>query len=115
MPKNLDPQNIGPRLYKQVGVLLDQLETGTGVTLKERYMALAAIARIQAIFQAIRLKDSRSDEPTAGSAVRKYASAFEAHDTRRRKKVAGLAAAATDEFGDDDLLRDLDEDRDTAS
>jgi len=107
--KNLDPQNISSRLYNQVGVLLDQLEGGTGVTIKERYMALAAIARIQAIFQAIRIKDGKDDEPATGSAVRKYSTAFSAHDARRRAAIAGEDAA-----GDDDLLGLDDEERDSA-
>jgi len=112
MAKNLDPKNIGSRLYNQVAVLLDQLETGQGVTIKERYMALAAIARIQAIFQAIRIKDGKDDEPTSGSSVRKYTTAFQAHDARRRKAAAGSAAADTSL---DDLIGDDDEDRDFAS
>ena len=108
--KPLDPQNISSRLYNQVGVLLDQLEQSEHVTIKERYMALAAIARIQMIFQAIRLKDAKDDEPTAGSAVRKYSTAFQAHDARRRKALAG----ATADLGDDDLLGEDDDDRDSA-
>jgi len=105
MPKSLDPKNIGARLYAQVAVLLDQLETSDGVTIKERYMALASIARIQMIFQAIRLKDAKTDDPTAGSAVRKYSTAFAAHDARRRK----AGGRDTDDADLADLIGDDDE------
>ena len=77
----LDPLNVNKRLYRQVAALLDQLEDDAeGVTLKERYMALAAIARIQYIFVNLR-KEKLGDEPE-GSAVRKYAGAFKANDPR---------------------------------
>jgi len=109
---SLDPKNINARLYNQVGVLLEQLENSENVTLKERIAALLAIGKMQTIFLALRLKGEK-DEPTAGSKVRSYANTFAAHDARRRKEIARLAADA-DESGDDDLLGDEGEDRDTA-
>lgn len=109
---NLDPKNINSRLYNQVSELLSQLEKKTDtVTLKERIAALVAIGRIQTIFLTLRLKGGKDDEPAAGSSVRKYANAFQAHDARRRKADA-RAAAELDDVGDDDLLGD--EDRDSA-
>jgi len=109
--KTLDPKNVGSRLYNQVAVLLEQLETTEDVSIKERYMALVAIARIQVIFQAIRLKEAKVDDGTAGSAVRKYSTAFAAHDARRRKTGTG---STTDDADLEALIAD-DEDRDAAS
>jgi len=111
MPKNLDPKNLSSRLYNQVDTLLDQLETGEDVSIKERYMALVAIARIQVIFQAIRLKEAKVDDGTAGSAVRKYSTAFQAHDARRRKTGTGRD---TDDADLEELIGD-EEERDAAS
>jgi len=113
MPKNLDPKNLSSRLYNQVDTLLDQLERGGDVSIKERYMALVAIARIQVIFQAIRLKEAKVDDGTEGSAVRKYSTAFTAHDARRRKTGTG-PAADTDDADLEQLIDDA-EDRDAAS
>lgn len=112
MAKSLDPKNINARLYNQVSELLTQLESSE-VSLKERIAALVAIGRMQVIFLNLRLKD-KSDEPTTGSAVRKYSTAFQAHDTRRRKEIARLAAA--DDADGDDIGLDDDEreDRDSA-
>lgn len=107
-----DPLAVNARLYRQVSELLGQLETGEHITLKERIAALVALGRLQTIFLNLRLKGEK-DEPTAGSKVRSYANTFAAHDARRRKEIARLAADA-DESGDDDLLGDEGEDRDTA-
>lgn len=104
---NLDPKNIHSRLYNQVSELLGQLEKDSEITINQRYMSLVAIGRILTIFQNLRLKEAK-DEPTAGSAVRKYSTAFTAHDTRRRKAVARAAAAEEpddidlDDFGGDE-------------
>jgi len=109
--KNLDPKNLSSRLYNQVAILLEQLEGGEDVSIKERYMALVAIARIQVIFQAIRLKEAKVDDGTAGSAVRKYSTAFATNDARRRKARTGTD---TDD-ADLEALIDDDEERDAAS
>lgn len=94
---NLDPLKVNERLYRQVAKLLDQLEQGEHVTLRERFQALMAIARIQYVFVNLR-KEEADDEPTAGSSVRKYATAFtKTDDTRGRKKTArGAAQPAAD-------------------
>ena len=112
---NLDPQNINARLYNQVSELLTQLETGKSITLKERVAALVAIGRIQTIFLALRIKGEK-DESNVGSSVRKYATAFQTHDARRRKAVAGPTADDDADADGDDLLRlgDEDDDRDSA-
>src|SRR4029077_20933059 len=85
---NLDPLNVNERLYRQVAKLLDQLEQGEHVTLRERFQALMAIARLQYVFVNLR-KEEAGNEPAAGSSVRKYATAFgKANDPRRGKKTA---------------------------
>lgn len=111
MAKNLDPKSINARLYNQVSELLTQLETGD-VAIKERIAALVAIGRLQTIFLNLRLKGEK-DESAAGSSVRKYSTAFQAHDARRRKALAG--SDDTDADGDDFIdLDDADEERDSA-
>jgi hypothetical protein len=106
---NLDPDNHAPRLYKLITKLISKLEEDDGkVTVKELYMALASISRMQLYCQQFRLKEIK-DEPAAGSAVRKYATAFTPHDARGRKASGGNADDATV----DDLLAEDDE-RDTA-
>jgi hypothetical protein len=92
-PEALDPLNVNTRLYKQLGLLLDQLERkddaedGPRVTLKERIAALIAVGRIQTIFMGLRRESA--NEPAAGSTVRKYATAFQQNDAGRRKAAAG--------------------------
>jgi hypothetical protein len=87
--KRLDPLNIDGRLYEQVSKLLDQLQAPE-VTLKERYMSLAAIARIRIAY--VRLADDR-DNPNAGSTVRKYVAAFADNAVGGRARVPRRAAA----------------------
>lgn len=87
----VDPLNVNIRLYKQLSQLLDDLDNDGDITTRERIAALTAIARIQIAFMALR-KESK-DDPNAGSAVRKYAGAFEKNASRRNKKRAGSAAA----------------------
>lgn len=96
--KAIDPHNINIRLQNQISELLRQLEEGDA-DIKTRYMALMAIARMQAVFVALRKE--KFDEPTRGSSVRKYAGAFtKAHDPGRRKTGTGPDAPAEP---DDDL------------
>lgn len=78
-----DPLQIHARLYKQVSMLLDDLETmddnddedSVSITIRERIAALVAIGRLSQIFLALR-KGSIDATGTAGSRVRKYATAF---------------------------------------
>jgi hypothetical protein len=101
--RNFDPKDLKGRLYNQVDRLLDQLETGEHITLKERVAALIAVGRLQLIF--VGLRKEKTDEPDRGSAVRKYASAFAANDSRRRAASARPAAIAA---ADADLAGGLD-------
>jgi hypothetical protein len=114
MMPNLDPKAINARLYNQVSELLAQLENNGDITIRERIAALMAIGRLQTIFLALRLKD-KQDDPNAGTTVRKYATAFKAHDTSRRKAAAraNAAAEAADITGDD-LLSLTEDDNDDA-
>jgi hypothetical protein len=89
---NLDPHKINERLARQVSMLLDQLEQGEHVTLRERFSALMAIARIQYVF--VSLRKERFDEPAAGASVRKYQTAFSKNDARGRKKGSRSLAVA---------------------
>jgi hypothetical protein len=95
---NLDPDNHSARLYALISKLIGKLETEK-VTVKELYMALASISRMQLYCQQFRMKEVK-DEPAAGSSVRKYEAAFTANDTRRRKAIARSTA-------DDDSIGDL--------
>ena len=104
---NLDPLKINERLYRQVAELLRQLEENEHVTLKERFQALMAIARIQYVF--VNLRKEKIADASTGSAVRKYATAFAKNDPRRGKKVARSRPVAVPDpidagiFDDDDL------------
>lgn len=113
----LDPHNINSRLQNQVAALLTQLEEGEHVTMRERVQALVAIARIQLAFMGLRKE--KTDEPERGSAVRKYAAAFEANDARRRKAGAGPAPGSLEAVRDEDdeiaALAGLDGDDDDAA
>lgn len=85
----MDPDNLSARLYRQVGVLLTQLEAEDAnlkVTMRERVQALVAIGRLQQIFAALR-KGLPENERT-GSSVRKYATAFSADAGGRRAASA---------------------------
>jgi hypothetical protein len=89
--RTLDPENINGRLYKQVAALLTQLEAGEHITIKERIAALVAIGRIQTIFVGLR-KEKNADE-SAGSTVRKYATAFKNDAGRGKKRARGGSRA----------------------
>jgi hypothetical protein len=108
-PAIADPYNLNSRILRQVSELLKQLEEGEHVTLKERFQALAAIARIQIIFVNLR-KEKIDDEPERGTAVRKYAGAFKAHDSGRGAEAAGRAAAS--DALDDNWFESADRDDD---
>ena len=110
---NIDPLDVNGRLYRQMALLLDQLERGAEeISLRERIAALIAVGRVQTIFMGLR-KENR-DEPNAGTAVRRYAKAFEANAIGKRKaasRSSGRAAPAadpTDDFSFDDATDDDD-------
>lgn len=100
MPTNSDPLNVNARLYKQLGRLLDDMESADRddrMTMPQRIQALIAVGRIQVLFNTIR--KGSIDDGSAGSTVRKYATAFARSDaTRRRKANAGPVAV---DYGDD--------------
>jgi len=99
----LDPLNVNERIYRQLALVLDELEKKKSpITFSQRLTAIVYIGRMQTMFMGLR-KEHR-DEPTAGSAVRKYADAFKAHDARGRTKDTGPAVDNWDapDVGDDD-------------
>jgi hypothetical protein len=102
-PTTLDPQNVNGRLYRQLDALLTALEKTPNIGIRDRIAALVAIGRIQTLM--IGLRKEGMDGPGAGSAVRKYASAFSPHAARRRAPDRGPAGLATpdddDDYGED--------------
>jgi hypothetical protein len=105
MTKSTDPLDINGRLYKQIGRLLDDLESADRdelMTMPQRIQSLIAVGRILTIFATLRKGDY--DYGNSGSAVRKYAAAFARPDAARGGK-AGSRSANIVEFdrdGDDD-------------
>lgn len=80
-----DPLNVTPRMYQQVARLLEQLEEQDvvidkdtdGVTVPQRISALIAAGRIMKMMQDLR---KGSLDVGAGSAIDKYAAAFQTPD-----------------------------------
>jgi hypothetical protein len=88
-----DPLKINERLYKQIGKLLDDLESADRdemMTVPQRISALIAVGRILTIFAS--LKKSDYDYGNAGSAVRKYATAFSTTNAARGGKRASRSS-----------------------
>lgn len=104
--QQLDNYNIDARLMRQIDKLLTQLESHKGVSLKDRHMALSAIARIQVAYA----KTFAKDEENVGSSVRKYTAAFASNAARGRAAVSGPAAAPAAVDDRDDFTLDPDED-----
>lgn len=94
--KPIDPLNVDARLYEQVSLLLDQLQD-PGVSIRERIMALAAIARIRISY--VKLNDNQ-DSADAGSTLRKYSEAFANNAITGRGKRPRRATAADDAADD---------------
>ena len=94
-----DPLNVNARLYKQLGKLLDDMESmdrDDTMTFPQRLNALIAVGRVQVIFANLRKADAR-DPIDAGSSVRKYSAAFEKpHAARGGKARARLAPVRDD-------------------
>jgi hypothetical protein len=89
MTKSTDPLDINGRLYKQIGRLLDDLESADRdekMTMPQRIQSLIAVGRILTIFAS--LKKADYDYGNSGSAVRKYAAAFARPDAARGGKGA---------------------------
>ena len=85
-----DPLQVNSRLYHQVSELLKQLETGEHITIRERFQAMTAIARIQYVF--VTLRKEKVAHVDAGSSVRKYAKEFEQTAALGRKNNSRRAA-----------------------
>jgi hypothetical protein len=82
-----DPDQVNARLYKQVSVLLKQLETeGEELPIKERIAAMMAIGRLQDLFGKMR---KGQGDVGAGSNVRKYEGTFASNAGRGRENGGG--------------------------
>jgi hypothetical protein len=88
--------------------IVEALADTTGVTWRERIAAMSSIATIQKTFVALRKETNEPDD--RGSAVRKYATAFQKPDAARggkgsarpaRKRAAAVAVAADDDDDED--------------
>jgi len=110
-----DPENVNKRLYYQVSKLLKQLEdkdSYSTVTMRERIAALIAVGRIQQLFIAMR---KASGDVGSGATVKKYATAFSDAAGRgkpnARRDAKRDIAAAEPEPGDwfDKVDRDDDD------
>jgi hypothetical protein len=94
---NGDPLKINERLYKQIGRLLDDLESADRdevMTTPQRISALIAVGRILTIFASLKKQDY--DYGNTGSAVRKYAAAFARPDAARGGKGGSRSANVVD-------------------
>ena len=83
-----DPLKINERLYKQIGKLLDDLESDDRDEHDDdapaHFIALIAVGRILTIFATLRKGDF--DYGNTGQRVRKYAAAFARPDAARGGK-----------------------------
>lgn len=81
MPNVFDPEQVNQRLYRQISVLLRQLEDDDPeegmITIRERIAGLIAIGRIQQLFITMR---KATGDVGAGSTVQKFAAAFTTPD-----------------------------------
>lgn len=95
-----DPLQLKARLYTQIGELLHQLEGATDepITVRERIAALVAIGRLQDLL----IEKGKDEDEHAGSAIRKYQTAFK-NGAGRRKKISGSSDLAESDhnWGDD--------------
>jgi hypothetical protein len=98
----LDPLNVNGRLYEACSKVLDEIKSDRDLTVRDRIAAITAVGRVQVMFMGLR-KESGNDAD-AGSAVRKYAKAFDA--TGKRKEGTRPSPAADDDaeysFADDE-------------
>lgn len=99
-----DPLNLTPRMYAQVGKLLDQLEAQDvledGVTVPQRIAALIATGRIMKMMQDLR---KGSLDVGAGTSIDKYTAAFQTTDAiGRRKQYSGALHPSQYHSGSDE-------------
>jgi hypothetical protein len=92
----LDPLNINPRLQAWVSELIERRDD---MSVTEQIRAIAAIARLQVNYVALR-KEAGGGYAT-GTEVKRFAQAFASH-ARKRKNLAGSAAYAEFEYDGDD-------------
>lgn len=107
----VDALDVDARLYRQVSMLLDQLEGKKVVDMRERIAALSAIARIRIAYTKL---SAGKDKGNVGSAVRKYSAAFAANAASGRAGHSGPVAVALPDR-EDDLADELSLDDDPAA
>ena len=74
-----DPHNVSGRLYLHMVRLLDRLDNDGSITMRERVQAMLGLGHLLRDFAALRKESGDQD---AGTAARKYESAF--NDARGR-------------------------------
>jgi hypothetical protein len=91
--KTSDPLDLNGRLYKQLAKLLDDMEAADRderMTMPQRIAALIAVGRVQKMF--LDLKKGEFSVG-AGSAIDRYAKAFQApHGASSRDEDSGASA-----------------------
>ena len=120
MPNVFDPEQVNQRLYKQVSVLLRQLEDDDPeegmITIRERIAGLIAIGRIQQLFITMR---KATGDVGAGSTVQKFAAAFTAPNAIGGRtadpRTSGSDYERSDWFEDAERANDDDDGGDAAA
>lgn len=105
MTKDSDPLGVNDRLYKQLAMLLDDMEAADReerMTMPQRISAMVAIGRVLKMFQDLKKGEFSLG---GGSSIDKYAAAFAPTDAARR-------GADDARFGELDRERDDDDTRD---
>jgi hypothetical protein len=99
-----DELRINERLYKQLGKLLDDMETADAaeaMTMPQRIAALIAIGRVQKMFVDLRKGEF---DVGRGTAIDRYATAFASTDAARGR--ASNAGFGERRERDEDDIRD---------
>jgi hypothetical protein len=91
-----DPANINPRLLLWVSELIDAREE---MPISEQIRAIAAIGRLQ--INMIKLREDSGGGHQSGTEVKRFAKAFAANATNKRKKLARSTAAIAGPDDDD--------------
>jgi hypothetical protein len=107
-PITADPLDIKPRLYRQLGRLLDDMESADRddtMTFPQRINSLIAVGRVLVMFSGLRKAEMAFGGANPGSKVQRYAAAFAAPDGARQRAPGPGSAAEPDELdaGDGDL------------
>jgi len=100
-PVTADPLDIRPRLYRQLGKLLDDMEAADRdetMTFPQRLNAMLALGRVLVMFSGLRKADADLGGTDPGSKARAYSAAFKAPYGARRR-TSGAGSHADDDAG----------------